>query len=96
MNTDGPLLGRANISYEYSERTKALSHGGMGMIARLVACTGLAEEIDSALSLLKIHHPYFESDHVRGVSLFSLTWLGRRWPSCPSPMQLWPGRRAGR
>ena len=72
VNTDGPLLGRANISYEYSERTKALSHGGMGMIARLVACTGLAEEIDSALSLLKIHHPYFESDHVLNVAYNAL------------------------
>ena len=36
-NATGPVLGRANVSYEYAERTKALSHGGMGLIARLVA-----------------------------------------------------------
>jgi len=71
-NTDGPLLGRANISYELAERTKAVSHGGMGMIARLVACTGLAGEIDSSLSLLKIHHPYYESDHVLNVAYNAL------------------------
>ena len=68
VNPDGPLLGRANISYELAERTKAVSHGGMGAIARLVKHVGLAEEIDSALSLLKIHHPYFESDHVLNVA----------------------------
>lgn len=67
-NTDGPLLGRANIAYELAERTRAVSHGGMGMIARLVGWTGLASEIDSALSLLKIHHPYYESDHVLNVA----------------------------
>ncbi len=71
-NTDGPLLGRANISYELAERTKAVSHGGMGMIARLVAWTGLAGEIDSSLSLLKIHHPYYESDHVLNVAYNAL------------------------
>ena len=45
----GPLLGRANISYELSERAQGIAHGGMGMVAKVVKRTGLAKEIDSAL-----------------------------------------------
>ncbi|MGO8722710.1 MAG: IS1380 family transposase [Acidimicrobiales bacterium] len=71
-NTAGPVLGRVNISYELSERTRAVAHGGMGMICRLVAWTGLADEINSALSLLKIHRPYHESDHVLNVAYNAL------------------------
>ncbi len=68
INPDGPVLGRANIAYEYSTRTKAVAHGGMGMIARLVETVGLAEEIDSSLHLLKCHKPYHESDHVLNIA----------------------------
>lgn len=71
-NTSGPVIGRANISYELAERTKAVSHGGMGMIARLVERVGLAQEIDFSLSLLKIHRPYYESDHVLNVAYNTL------------------------
>ena len=35
-NFDAPVLGRANIAYEFSERTKGTGHGGIGMIATLV------------------------------------------------------------
>ncbi len=63
FNPEGPLLGRANISYELSERSRGISHGGMGMIAKVVKRSGLAEAIDSTVKLLKIHKPYHESDH---------------------------------
>ena len=71
-NPDGPLLGRANIAYELSERARGISHGGMGMVAKVVKHSGLAEAIDSALHLLKIHMPYHESDHVLNVAYNSL------------------------
>ena len=71
-NARGPVIGRGNISYELAERTKAVAHGGMGMICRLVGWSGLPEEIDSALSLLKIHRPYFESDHVLNIAYNAL------------------------
>jgi hypothetical protein len=67
-NRAGPVLGRANIGYELSERTKGTAHGGMGMIARLVAEVGLAPEIDASVSLLKVHRPYHESDHVLNIA----------------------------
>jgi hypothetical protein len=63
-NPAGPVLGRANIGYELSERTKGTAHGGMGMIALLVGEVGLASEIDESVQLLKCHRPYHESDHV--------------------------------
>lgn len=71
-NPAGPVLGRANIRYELAERSRAVAHGGMGMIARLVAWAGLAAEIDSALQLLAIHRPYHESDHVLNIAYNAL------------------------
>jgi len=72
INPDGPVLGRANIAYDLSERTKAVAYGGMGMIAKLVEAVGLAEEIDSSLHLLKLHKPYHESDHVLNITYNAL------------------------
>lgn len=71
-NSAGPVLGRANIVYELSERTRGTSHGGMGMIACLVDAVGLAAEIDSSVSLLKLHKPYHESDHVLNIAYNAL------------------------
>ena len=71
-NPGGPLLGRVNITYALSERTRAVAHGGMGMIARLGTFCGLAIEIDASLHLLKIHHPYHESDHVLNIAYNAL------------------------
>ncbi|MGH9067635.1 MAG: IS1380 family transposase [Acidimicrobiales bacterium] len=71
-NPGGPVLGRANIGYELSKRTKGTAHGGMGMIAALVAEVGLATEIDSSVHLLRCHRPYHESDHVLNIAYNAL------------------------
>ena len=71
-NFGAPVLGRAGIAYEYSERTKGTAHGGMGMIAQLVSSVGLAQEIDASLHLLKLHKPYHESDHVLNIAYNAL------------------------
>ena len=76
-NPGGPLLGRANIAYELSQRTRAVAHGGIGMIARLVGDVGLAGEIDASLELLAAHRPYHESDHVLNIAYNALCG-GRR------------------
>jgi hypothetical protein len=67
-NVTGPVLGRANIAYELSARAKATGHGGIGAIAKLIGDVGLAGEIDSSLELLKLHKPYYESDHVLNIA----------------------------
>ena len=71
-NLAGPVLGRANIGYEWAGRTRGVAHGGMGMIARLVAEVGLAGEIDDAVHVLKMHRPYHESDHVLNIAYNAL------------------------
>jgi DDE family transposase len=71
-NMSGPVLGRANIAYELSDRTKATGHGGIGMIAKLIGHVGLASEIDASLELLKLHKPYYESDHVLNIAYNAL------------------------
>src|SRR6266508_1136447 len=71
-NLAGPVLGRANIGYELSDRTRGTAHGGMGMIARLVGEVGVAAEIDASVHLLKIHRPYHESDHVLNIAYNAL------------------------
>jgi hypothetical protein len=76
-NPGGPLLGRANIAYELSERTNGVAHGGLGMIARLVGDVGLQAEIDSSVELLCQHRPYHESDHVLNIAYNALCG-GRR------------------
>ncbi len=71
-NVTGPVLGRANIAYELSERTKGTAHGGIGAIAKVVDASGVAREIDSSLELLKLHKPYYESDHVLNIAYNAL------------------------
>jgi hypothetical protein len=71
-NMGGPVLGRANIAYELSERTRGTAHGGIGLIAKVAGATGLAGEIDSSLELLKLHKPYHESDHVLNIAYNAL------------------------
>ena len=71
-NMSGPVLGRANIAYELSARTKATVHGGIGAIAKLIDDVGLAGEIDASLQLLKLHRPYHESDHVLNIAYNAL------------------------
>jgi hypothetical protein len=71
-NMSGPVLGRANIAYELSARTKATGHGGIGLVAKLIGEVGLAGEIDSSLELLKLHKPYYESDHVLNIAYNAL------------------------
>jgi hypothetical protein len=68
VNLGGPVLGATNIHYELSDRTKAIAQGGIGAVHRLVNKLGLAACIDEALHLLKVHVPYFESDHVLNIA----------------------------
>jgi hypothetical protein len=76
-NVTGPVLGRANIAYELSERTRGTAHGGIGAIAKLINTVGLAEEINASLELLQLHKPYHESDHVLNIAYNALCG-GRR------------------
>lgn len=64
---DRPMMTASNIHYELADRTRATAHGGIGAIHLLVRKLGLAEAINAHLSLLKIHLPYHDSDHVLNI-----------------------------
>ena len=51
------MTGR-NIHYEMSDKTKAMSYGGIGAIHKMVTQIGLDKEIGDHLDLLKAHLPY--------------------------------------
>jgi hypothetical protein len=53
-----------NIHYEISDRSRGITHGGIGAIHILARQLGLIDAIDDRLHLLKIHLPFHESDHV--------------------------------
>lgn len=63
-----PMFAASNIHYEISERTRALDAGGIGLMHLLAKRTGLIDEIDEKLGLLKFHVPYHESDHVLNIA----------------------------
>jgi hypothetical protein len=76
-NYSSPVLGGANVVYELAERSRGTAHGGMGLIARLVDSVGLVAEINASIRLLRLHKPYFESDHVLNIAYNALCG-GRR------------------
>jgi hypothetical protein len=63
-----PMLAASNIHYEVADRTRAISHGGIGVVHLLARQTGLIDAIDGNLALLKRHLPYHESDHVLNLA----------------------------
>jgi len=68
FNDTSPVLSGSNIHYEVSERTRAISAGGLGMIHQMVGRLGLVESINLSVNLLKIYLPYSESDHVLNIA----------------------------
>lgn len=65
---EGPEFTDEWAHYEFSDRTHAIPHGGIGVIHNLVWSVGLPNMIDEWLRLLKQHRPYHESDHVLNIA----------------------------
>ena len=63
-----PMFKGSNIHYEMAERVQAVNCGGIGAMHLMVQRLGLVEDIDLHLSLLKVHLPYHESDHVLNIA----------------------------
>ena len=63
-----PMFQAANLHYEISEKSRAIGFGGIGAIHTLVTHLGLDQALNENLSLLKVHVPYFESDHVLNIA----------------------------
>jgi hypothetical protein len=67
-----PQLTARNIHYEVSDKTRAITCGGIGLFHALARRVGLIETIDKHLHLLKLHMPYHESDHVLNIAYNAL------------------------
>ena len=63
-----PMFGSGTVHYEVGGNTETMSYGGIAPVHRLVTKLGLGSQIDADLSLLKVHLPYHESDHVLNVA----------------------------
>jgi hypothetical protein len=72
-----PMMTATNIHYEYADRVRGLSAGGIGAIFLLAQRIELVKEIDRDLHLLKRHLPYHESDHVLNIA-FNILAGGER------------------
>jgi hypothetical protein len=70
--TSQPQFSASNIHYDVSDKTQAVSCGGIGAIHLLVKRLGLAQAIDQRLHLLKVHLPFHESDHVLNLAYNAL------------------------
>jgi hypothetical protein len=67
-----PYLTASNIRYEISDKTHAITCGGIGLFHTLTQRLGLARTIDERLHLFKFHMPYHESDHVLNIAYNAL------------------------
>lgn len=66
--SEEPELTTEVVHYDFSRRTRAITHGGIGAIHNLANSLRLPERIDEWLVLLKQYRPYHESDHVLNIA----------------------------
>jgi hypothetical protein len=72
------MLKAAGIRYEVSEKIRAVSCGGLGLLQQVVKWSGLGKAIDERLQLFKRHQPYHESDHVLSL-IYNIATGGSRY-----------------
>jgi len=67
-NETRPTLMARNIRYETAGRRRGISCGGIGALHLLARKTGLIRRLDKQVEVLKLHKPYFESDHILNIA----------------------------
>ena len=67
-----PVLRRRRPRYEVADRVRAFAQGGIVAVHDVVLGSGLVEQIDTRVSVLKVHRPYHESDHVLNIAYNAL------------------------
>ena len=53
-----PMIAPPRANYELAEKSHAVACGGLGMILELIRQTGLRDQINRAVSVLKLYAPY--------------------------------------
>lgn len=64
-----PMIVPPAIRYELSEKQQAISAGGIGVVLEVIKTLGVRKAINEHLTLLKLHLPYDEADHVLNMAL---------------------------
>src|SRR6056297_737337 len=68
-----PMIRPSNTKIELAEKQQAVHCGGLAVLNQLIKTTGLRKYINDAASVLKLHLPYDEADHVLNIALNLLT-----------------------
>lgn len=68
LDQDRPFFRGANVRYEMAGRAQGMGHGGVGAIFTMLGKLGFSRRVNDSLRLLKLHLPYFESDHVLNIA----------------------------
>jgi hypothetical protein len=63
-----PMFAGSNIHYEVAERVRGIHAGGIGVMHMIAGETGLIDELNERVHVLKVHLPYHESDHVLNIA----------------------------
>lgn len=63
-----PMIKDVNMEYQVGARTRAVGHGGLGVMHKLVCGLGLDQALNRRVKVLKAHLPYHESDHVLNLA----------------------------
>jgi hypothetical protein len=64
-----PAIRPTATKFELSEKTQAVSCGGVGMIMQIVKQLDLRKHINEAAPVFKLHLPYDEADHVLNIAM---------------------------
>jgi hypothetical protein len=67
-----PMFAGSSVRYEWADKVRGITVGGIGLLQRLAQQSGLLEAIDRHVQVLKIHLPYHESDHVLNLAYNAL------------------------
>jgi hypothetical protein len=64
-----PAIRPITTKFELSEKTQAISCGGIGLIMQIVKQLDLRKHINQAAPVFKLHMPYDEADHVFNIAM---------------------------
>lgn len=60
------------MHFDCAERVSAMPYGGIGVMHDLAHEVGLVRALDDGVHVLKLHRPYFESDHILNLAYNAL------------------------
>ena len=63
-----PMIRPASTIMELAQKQQAITCGGLAAIIQLIKTLGLRDEINRAASVLKLHLPYDEADHIFNIA----------------------------